>query len=90
MNEGDVIAFLDWLTAGNYRMEYAVYNPHLNPDQKPDFYRNGERVTVEQMDKWANNWLEDTGLESTGPARERLVREALQKVLEDHVYPRTH
>jgi hypothetical protein len=56
-----VIAFLDWLTAGGNKMEYALVNPTLAADEKADFYRNGERVTVEQMQAWANNWLEDTG-----------------------------
>ncbi|MCI0705426.1 MAG: hypothetical protein L0241_30570 [Planctomycetia bacterium] len=90
MNESDVIAFLDWLTADNHRIEYAIYNPTGASDEKPDFYLNGVRVTVDDMNRWANNWLEDTGRQSTGPVRAWLIREALQKVLDDHVYPRTH
>lgn len=71
-------------------MEYAIINPQMTPDEKPDFYRNHQRVTVDDMNVWVNNWLEDTGRESTGPVRAWLIREALQIVLDEHVYPRTH
>jgi hypothetical protein len=90
VDRNDVIAFLDWLTASGNEMQYAIINPTGAPGETPTFYRNDQPVTADDMNRWANTWLADTGRESTGPIRAWLIREALQIVMDEHVYPRTH
>jgi hypothetical protein len=58
-------------------MELAIY-PMIDP--REDFYLDGKPVNADDMKRWANNWLEDTGRVPTGPAIAFLIQAAFQKV----------
>ncbi|MDY3554244.1 hypothetical protein R5W24_003363 [Gemmata sp. JC717] len=86
MQDGDLIAFLNWLTDGG-KTPYNYTQVGFNPERK--ICRGGtEEVTDEQMVRRAGIWLEEQGRPPTDTEIESLAVAAVNKIKIEGKYPR--
>jgi hypothetical protein len=86
VDEHHVIAFLDWLTADGTHVEFTAL---MSQDNKKDYYWSGERVTLNDIVRWVQEWLEQTtGHIPSHTQILKLAKSALKKVASEGTYPK--
>ncbi|AWM39770.1 hypothetical protein GobsT_18680 [Gemmata obscuriglobus] len=88
MLEGDVEKFLRWNNEGKRKLWYGTLMKRSNPEEYPgnesELYQGGKRVSIEEMEERADEWLEQNGRTMTAQEREQLVLETIRRVLDGH------